>query len=395
MRRPFLKQVHPVPTLLSFLPGGPPPPTLVGTGQNPGGSLGETLTFTRATTKIVPTAVDQSTVATVTSGNLAIAPQGLLIEAAHTNYSKNSNGTGGADWTSNTSGTANTGTANSAVAPDGTTTATTVTFNTAGGATFSFWQSSADTTGGAGTYTISVWLKAGTVNSVGLVQRESGGSFQSLQCSLTSSWQRFSITITTAGTLSGGGTRLGGQAAFSVTVGTGTIFMWGMMIDKAPYVRSLVPTSGGIATGNADLATLPATNLPVAAGSARLNFTPLWSTPPSSGAELFDTRPDANGAGMATFVDSAGEIVFVTDQGSGGQNLTSSVLGWVAGTTYSIRLVWGGGNKYIYRNDVLVASKTDGTATMPGSHNKLRIGRAFVDSLYSDAYISALSFLAM
>jgi hypothetical protein len=115
-----------------------------------------------------------------------------------------------AAWYKGGSGTV---TANNVTAPDGTLTADRLT--SVGDSSFgqSFTLASGQT------YTFSVWLKAGTVSSLRIYSTLNSSAPNTL-CSLTSEWQRFSLTFTVN---QNGNVQIGGGGSF----GSGNIYAWG------------------------------------------------------------------------------------------------------------------------------------------------------------------------
>ena len=110
-------------------------------------------------------------------------------------------------------GGAGTVTPNTTVAPDNTLSADTLT----GVTDSSFGQAPTMIIGA--TYVFSVWLKAGTRNSVSLYTTANSG-IPSAACALTNTWQRFELTFIAN---QAGSVLIGGGGSF----GSGTIIAWG------------------------------------------------------------------------------------------------------------------------------------------------------------------------
>lgn len=387
-----LSPLHRVPRLFGFLPGGPDP-TISLTGQNPGGALGQTMDFTRATTKnYVSSAGVYSTIA---SGKPAIeVGKGQFLEAAHTNLAVRSEdfGSGSGPWVV-LGNAANPVVANNVIAaPDGNLTGqklTTQQATIAGGTYSQIRQQVTGATNGA-TYTFSVWLQAGTATSIALIINDGVAVTAFTTCNLTAAWQRFSVTQQVAATTIYPSI-IWSQDTVPVASSGLFVYCWGMQLESGGFPHTYVTTLGATAAGNKDQASFPATGLPVAAGSIQFGFTPLWSTPNAT-ATLVDTRQTDQTAGFGLYVDTARKLSW---QAQNATALQSAALTWTPGTQYQIRAQWGAGKVYLFRNDVLVASDTSGSGTMPTAQTTLRLGDGYNSASPLDGYLSALSILAM
>ena len=206
-----------------------------------------------------------------------LACKGLLVEEQRANlirYSRTLETTG-SYWSNLTSGTANTLTIDNAPGPDGlSTSASMITYNTAvtGAGTYSVWRHTLATTAN-GTYTFSVWLKAGTTSSVYLRFSDGGGNRANTLCTLTSSWQRFTVTgatvasITTIGCDIGADGNVGGQ-----TLTAGTVYAYGAQLELGSFATSYVPNGSAVAgaTRTADVASVSTQAFPYGASEGTL-----------------------------------------------------------------------------------------------------------------------------
>jgi hypothetical protein len=206
-----------------------------------------------------------------------LAAKGLLVEELRVNrirYSRTLQTTG-SYWGNLASGTANTLTIDNAPGPDGlSTSASLITYNTAvtGAGTYSAWRHSLSTTAN-GTYTFSIWLKAGTTSSLYLRFSDSGGNRANTLCTLTSSWQRFTVTGTTTASITtiscdiGADGNAGGQ-----TMTAGTVYAYGAQLELGDFATSYIPNGDAIAgaTRNADVASVSTQAFPYSASESTI-----------------------------------------------------------------------------------------------------------------------------
>ena len=179
-----------------------------------------------------------TTTAAITQGQIAASqPWNLLLQSqAFDNTTSWANAIGG-------TGVNPVRTANNAVAPDGTTTADTITFNTGANTTssdLSFIQQTPAFTVGP-QYTLSFWIR-GTVGGEQLTVRHLGGGAFTL-VTATTSWQRISITETS---IAGTNVQIGIRQNISghgVINATATVELWGAQINEGPSALDYSPTT--------------------------------------------------------------------------------------------------------------------------------------------------------
>lgn len=220
------------------------------TGQN-------LITFTRASTgtyigsdRLMRTAAINE--ARFTHDPVSGEPLGLLVEERRTNLLLRSEEFDNAYWVKGGLSV----TANQDVAPDGTQTADRITISASGHSVYAFVTVTASTT-----YTLSFYAKRGTATAAtySVINDSAGGaniiaptSYYS-QLSATR-WTRVSVTFTTPA----GCTSIGVYPLRDSGVSSGTMFLWGAMLEAGSgatsYIKN-VDTAAGV-TRSADLASL-------------------------------------------------------------------------------------------------------------------------------------------
>lgn len=325
----------------------------------------------------------------VAANQPAVAPQGLLVETAHTNQLQPSNGFLTSPWSNNGA----TLTADAAIAPDGTQTAWKVDQTVAG-----FFQIIPSGLGTSLPQSPSFFMKAITTSgSLTLEDAEVGPTNGKWTIDMsqvsTTTWQRITAThpavtvvhpfVSTAG---------GAGGVFFPDATPIQYYLWGFQYEIGSIVHSYVPTVSGTVTEAADAITLPSTNLPIAAGSVEFEFTPLWSNVTQTNGALLLSSMDSS-ALHGIWLEFLGSGAIRTVTGNSSHTITDSLgITINPGQRYRIRMVWGGGNVHTYVNDALVASVTDGSAQMPDTHNTLHIGTYTSTGNEADGYISNLRF---
>ena len=325
-----------------------------------------------------------------------LACKGLLVEEQRTNlvrYSRTLETTG-SYWGGLASGTANTVTIDNAPGPDGlSTSASMITYNTAvtGAGTYSAWRHTLSTTAN-GTYTFTIWLKAGTTSSVYLRFSDSGGNRANTLCTLTSSWQRFTVTGTTAASITtiscdvGADGNAGGQ-----TLTAGTVYASGAQLEAGGFATSYVPNGSTIngTTRNADVASVSTQAFPYSqsAGSLIVNLASLSSAVTSANFAVLAAGDSANDR-IALSRTSASQSLFRVATGGSTQFSLNNTIGsgavkiGAAFTNGDFASVADGG-----------AAQTTSTGTLPTNIDKLHIGKYPTASGDLNGHIRQITYL--
>jgi len=177
------------------------------------------------------------------------APSSLLLEDASTNLLQYSEVFNASIWTKIGAVI----TANASSAPDGNTTAdgfdNTLTIEDRA------VQLVANT--GVNTYTFSVWIKAGANRTLAIELTEQGGTAFSniVNCSVTSEWQRFTITGTTNSDNTGVYAVIGRNSSDQAS----DYRIWGAQLEQSTFPSSYIHTTTTAVTRSADVSTSVAT----------------------------------------------------------------------------------------------------------------------------------------
>jgi hypothetical protein len=169
---------------------------------------------------------------------------GLLVEEARTNLVTYSEQLNNVAWSSISTGTPVV-TLNALAAPDGTITGDLIVGNN-----INTWIANNAGAVSAGQYSFSVWLKSDIAQTADIFM--SFGVTDALTCSVTTSWQRFTLTATraaTAGLFAG------------INVGNAkNIYVWGAQLETGAFSTSYIPTVASTVTRAADVASMTGTN---------------------------------------------------------------------------------------------------------------------------------------
>lgn len=315
---------------------------------------------------------------------------GLLVEPSRTNLLTYSEQMGNVIWTPLRA----TISANSAVAPDGNTTADTLIEDSTASNTHITRQAGVGVSSST-TYTWSIFAKVGVGSARNLSMQIVGGTsgligtaffspvtgaveLQSTPNSARSQyvgngWWRFSLTLTTGPSDSGAEFRTGlvnGTNAFYSGDGTSGLYIWGAQAEASTYATSYTATEGSQVTRPADVATIiDADDYYAAAGNS---LTIAASAPAGLGTQVLAQWDDGDESDRVRVVrDSSGDLRVIVTAGSAEQaNLN---LGAVAnGAFFTVSLRWQANGFAASLNGA--AEVTDSSGTLPAGITTLRIG---------------------
>ena len=212
------------------------------------------LTFSRASTA---TRVNASGLIETVSSNVprldytdSTCPK-LLLEPSRTNALIYSSAFDDSAWSKGTSGSIS---ANSVVAPDGTTTADAYTFASSTSSFAYLSQAVSGTSQVANTFSIYIKRPAGSGSrTLRLAVTDATVSTgNSSNFTVTESWQRFHFTRTSAATTGSVGVGLNlGTSGTTIAAGE-VLHVWGAMLEQGAYPTSLIPTTTAAVTRLAD-----------------------------------------------------------------------------------------------------------------------------------------------
>ena len=310
---------------------------------------------------------------TVASGALALSDRGLSIEESRTNLCLRSEEFTHASWT----GGANWFTADTAISPDGTMDADTLT--TSGLVNQTIYQTIAVTADTV--YTYSEFVKLGTMLSSEFkiaFYDASNAAFIATDVapSVTlndTQWQRTIHTITTpAGCTS---LRVYCFRSSAAVTASKTAFVWGAQLELGAFATSYMPTTSGAVTRAADVVTIPSPTsyVSLAQGGAFVEWTEDVG-PVGLGRRLFVFGPDEANC-IRVFIETNNRVVVQVRVGNVSQASLSPPNSVVAGQTYKIAARWGLNDAAAYMSPSLGADPTpDAVVAVPAGTPVFALG---------------------
>lgn len=317
------------------------------------GGRGEALTFARATTRFCPVDANESTGTMCASGEACLQSRGLSVYQDGANVALRSEAFDNAAWVKVTT----TVTPDSTAAPDGATTADTLT-DASGVASGSACQTI--TTSSLTKHDFSVWLRAGTLAEATLTVTGTGNSAGDVSCAFTgissSAWRRYecvSPAAYAAGLTAVVACVVSGDAAGD----TGTIIAWGAMHEVASttYKTPYVATAGSTTTRNAETASFTVT-LPFSTFSA----TATNSRTPAVGQDQVWLTAGAAPDSYALY-NSGATTAVGWGKTSGGNTITSTTVTPVADAVMTTSWGAGGTNQPCYNGQCATPAAITGS----------------------------------
>jgi hypothetical protein len=251
------------------------------------GALDPRVTFTRSSTATFTGSNGLIQTAAINAPRfdydpVTLAPKGLLIEEQRTNLLTYSEQFDNAAWAKGV-GYNSTISANTAVAPDGTTTADSVVADNAGGTGTVILARSVSITSGT-SYTLAFFAKANTLSwirlfALGYTSPANGGAYFNLSgagavgtvdsgytASITAfanGWYRCTLSFTAGSTVTGELRLLLANANNDTAVarnGTSSVYAWGAQLEAGAFATSYIPTVASQVTRTADVCSIVAPN---------------------------------------------------------------------------------------------------------------------------------------
>jgi hypothetical protein len=343
-----------------------------------GTTLDSRITFTRASNA---TFINSSGLVALAASDaprfdydpITLAARGLLIEEQRTNlltYSEDFS-----NWSVGGAGT--TVTANSAVAPDGASTADEI-IVTAGSSSSRF--ASATTTNAV--HTLSFWIRSGTsascsfgvyttafVTATGSIVYGSGaiaGTTLMTVTGLTSSWTK--ITLTTSAAVPAGSTSVFFYPGGTPNAAGNSIYIWGAQLEAGAFATSYIPTVAAQVTRAADNASMTGTNFSSwynqTEGTLAVDFRTGW--PVTTGPRIAELSAGTGARVVDLYFSGGGFTVY------NGTMATGGTAGLVANTNYKVAAAYKTASYAYVRDGGTVF--TDSSALV-NTANTLYIGR--------------------
>ena len=282
--------------------------------------------------------VTEATGAAISSATLL----GYQAEGARTNLVLQSQ-TAGTTWTATNVTVA----ADSIAAPNGTTTADTLTASAGNGT----WLQGVTVASAAKTF--SIWLKRKTGTGNIDLTLDNGSTWNTK--TITSSWAKYEITQTLANPTVG----------VRIVTNADAVYVWGAQLEDAvSFSSSYIPTTTVSVTRNAEIDSyVSASNIAAAAGTVSLQYTPTHT--PSGTIFLFGTYVDASN--YTAILHDATNLIF--RKRIAGANTDATIANsFVAGTTYKMAASWGAAGMSIVLNGTIGTPHANTTNAQIGTN---------------------------
>ena len=350
------------------------------------GTLDPRITFARASTGTYFDASGTLQTATTNTPRWDYDPvthalNGLLIEEARTNALINSADAGNASWLKgNITVAAPTVTSNQTTAPDGTLSAARVVFPqvTGAGAVSSLFPLS--TAAAVQAYSWSVWLKGSAGGEqLYIYMNQGAAAYFRQRITLTTAWQRFSITATLTALTWNFTIGCDLRDASQTTTPAQTIFVWGAQVEVGAFPTSYIPTTAASVTRAQELCTAPTTGwFMLGSSSLMADFMTPNLAQQSRDACAITDGTTTNRLALRPLVAGTGISATVTSI-SGASTVSASLGLFAANTSAKMASSWNGATNLGCLNAAPVVSTSVG---LPPALNVLTIGNALTGSAF-------------
>lgn len=231
------------------------------------------------------------------------AMRGVMIKGARTNICLQSNDVGGTSWVNTAPVTFGD---NDDIAPDGALTASRLTYAGGSGIYSSASTQDISISGGSEnkTLTVSIYVKTKTGTSTFRIKNTHALVLDNFSSDLTAttSWRRFSFTVTNGAGAGNGKQSIGIMS--NVADGAYDLEVWGAQLEVAPYASSLIPTTDTSLTRGAEVFKYPISgNRTGATESCFIKYAPEWAASAQTEA-VYLLDSDADIVDMAFVVAS-------------------------------------------------------------------------------------------
>lgn len=357
-------------------------------------AIGPTASFSRASTGTYFDETGVMRTAAVNTGRInhvyngtSWVCKGGLIEEQRTNLLTNSEDFNHASWDQVSGRTIFT---DAASAPDGNTTADRIQLTSGG----YFYSRKAYST--TGNHTFSIYLRANS-NTTAFIRlsNDAGTQQATLSCSVTTVWQRFSVTVNWTSNPSYWYAGIDQRSAVGGPGASCDVFAWGAQLEAGAFATSYIPTTSAAVTRSADVMQITGSD-----------FSGFWNGTEGSFAVEYDRIGYASGAyppiNYAYKTSSPGGDVIAW---TGNNNAGGGESFWVAATSFQAQIVAGsmlaagvaGKIAACYKvNDFAAtlngaAAVTDNSGSLP-TVDAMAIGRNGDGSAYGNCHIARLRY---